>query len=65
MFWSTVYRLQRDIKDGGYEEYECVPILTPEEEKQAVGLLKRAISTSPDKAIIHLATHTIYTHFSQ
>ena len=48
----------RDIKDGDYEEHECVPTLTPEEEKQAAGLLKRAISTSPDKAIIQLATCT-------
>ena len=48
----------RDIKDGDYEEHECVPTLTPEEEIQAAGLLKRAISTSPDKAkpIIQLAT---------
>ena len=36
----------RDIKDGDYEEHECAPTLTPEEEKQAAGLLKRAISTS-------------------
>ena len=41
--------------DGGYEEHECVPTLTPEK-KQAAGLLKRAISTSPDKAIVQLAT---------
>ena len=34
----------RDIKDGGYEEHECAPTLT-HEEKQAAGLLKRAIST--------------------
>ena len=46
----------RDIKAGDYEGHECVPTLTPEEEKQAAGLLKRAISTSPDKAIIQLAT---------
>ena len=46
----------RDIKVGDYEEHECVPTLTPEEEKHAAGLLKRAISTSPDKAIIQLAT---------
>ena len=38
----------RDIKDGAW--------LTHEEEKQAAGLLKRVISTSPDKAIIQLAT---------
>ena len=36
----------RDIKDGDYEEHECAPTLTPEEEKQAAGLLKRVISTS-------------------
>ena len=46
----------RDMKDGGYEEHECAPALTPEEEKQAAGLLKRAFSTSPDKAIIQVAT---------
>ena len=38
--------------DGGYE---CAPTLT-HEEKQAAGLLKRVNSTSPDKAIIQLAT---------
>ena len=31
-----------DIKVGGYEEHECAPTLT-HEEKQAAGLLKRAI----------------------
>ena len=36
----------RDIKDGDYEEHECAPTLTPEEEKQAASLLKRVISTS-------------------
>ena len=46
----------RDVKAGDYERHECVPTLTPEEEKQAAGLLKRAISTSPDKGIIQLAT---------
>ena len=46
----------RDVKAGGYEGHECVPSLTPEEEKQAAGLLKRAISTSPDKGIIQLPT---------
>lgn len=37
----------RDIKAGGYEGHECVPSLTPEEEKQAAGLLKRAGSCHP------------------
>ena len=46
----------RDIKAGEYEGHECVPSLTPEEEKQAAGLLKRAISTSPDKGVMQLAT---------
>ena len=46
----------RDIKAGDYEGHDCVPSLTPEEEKQAAGLLKRAISTSPDKGIIQLPT---------
>eukprot|EP00731_Ephydatia_muelleri_P006415 Em0003g663a len=31
-------------------------IITPEEEKQAAGLLKRAISISPDKGVVQLAT---------
>ena len=46
----------RDVKAGDYEGHECVPSLTPEEEKQAAGLLKRAISTSPGKGIIQLPT---------
>ena len=33
-----------------------VPSLTPEEERQAAELLKRAISTSPDKGVVQLAT---------
>ena len=33
----------RDIKADGYEGHECAPTLTPGEEKQAAGLLKRAI----------------------
>ncbi|KAL5493981.1 hypothetical protein EMCRGX_G015242 [Ephydatia muelleri] len=36
--------------------HECVPSLTSEEEKQAAELLKRAISTSPDKGVVQLAT---------
>ena len=68
-----------DIKSGDYEGHECVPSLTPEEERQAAELLKRAISTSPDKGVVQLATggavrrcfdwllrlHNIYPHFSQ
>eukprot|EP00731_Ephydatia_muelleri_P015745 Em0009g169a len=46
----------RDTKAGDYEGHDSVPSLTPEEEKQAAGLLKRAISTSPDKGIIQLPT---------
>ena len=45
----------RDNKAGDYEGHDCVPSLTPEE-KQAAGLLKRAISTSPEKGIIQLPT---------
>ncbi|KAL5479581.1 hypothetical protein EMCRGX_G023123 [Ephydatia muelleri] len=45
-----------DIKSGDYEGHECVPSLTPEEERQAAELLKRAISTSPDKGVVQLAT---------
>ena len=33
-----------------------VPSLTPEEERQAAELLKRAISTSSDKGVVQLAT---------
>eukprot|EP00731_Ephydatia_muelleri_P010008 Em0005g594a len=33
----------RDIRSGDYEGHECVLSLTPEEEKQAAELLKRAI----------------------
>ena len=43
-----------DIKDGDY--MKSMSVYQPEEEKQAAGLLKRAISTSPDKPIIQLAT---------
>ena len=45
-----------DIRSGDYEGHECVPSLTPEEERQAAELLKRAISTSPDKGVVQLAT---------
>ena len=33
--------------------HECTPSLTAGEEREAAALLKRAISTSPDKGIIH------------
>ena len=49
MFWCTVQTAAGTFKAGGYEGHECAPTLTPGEEKQAAGLLKRAISTSPDK----------------
>eukprot|EP00731_Ephydatia_muelleri_P000541 Em0001g541a len=58
--WRYVRRhcaeCNRDIRSGDYEGHECVPSLTPEEEKQAAELLKRAISTSPDKGVVQLAT---------
>eukprot|EP00731_Ephydatia_muelleri_P021472 Em0014g63a len=44
----------RDIRSGDYGGHECVPSLTPEEEKEAAGLLKRTISTSPDKGVVQL-----------
>ena len=51
MFWYIACTdCSKDIKAGGYEGHDCVPSLTPEEEKQAVRLLKSAISTSPEKA---------------
>ena len=40
----------RDVKAGYYEEHECTQSLTAGEEREAAGLLKRAISTSPDLA---------------
>ena len=46
----------RGIRTGDYEGHECVPSLTPEEKKQAAELLKRTISTSPDKGVVQLAT---------
>ena len=39
-----------------YEVHKCTPSLTPDEEREAVVLLKKAISTSTEKGIIHLAT---------
>ena len=46
----------RDIKAVDYEGHDCVPSLTPEGTKQAAGLLKSAISTSPEKGIIQFPT---------
>ena len=46
----------RDVKAGCYEGHECTPSLTAGEEREAAALLKRAISTSPDKGIIQLST---------
>ena len=45
-----------NIRSGDYEGHECVPSLTPEEERQTAELLKRAISTSSDKGIVQLST---------
>ena len=45
-----------DIRSGDYDGHECVPSLKPEKERQAAELLKRAISTSPDKGVVQLAT---------
>ena len=43
----------RDVKADAYESHKC---LTPDEEREAVVLLKKAISTSTEKSIIHLET---------
>ena len=44
------------MKADAYEAHKCTPSLTPVEEREAVVLLKKAISTSTEKGIIHLAT---------
>eukprot|EP00731_Ephydatia_muelleri_P000034 Em0001g34a len=46
----------RDVTADTYEVHKCTPSLTPDEEREAVVLLKKAISTSTEKGIIHLAT---------
>ena len=46
----------RDVKAGCYDGHECIPSLTAGEKREAAALLKRAISTSPDKGIIQLPT---------
>ena len=43
----------RDVKADAYESHKC---LTPDEGREAVVLLKKAISTSTEKSIIHLET---------
>eukprot|EP00731_Ephydatia_muelleri_P029122 Em0020g766a len=47
---------QMQYSSAAIRWHECVPSLTPEEERQAAELLKRAISTSPDKGVVQLAT---------
>ncbi|KAL5506133.1 hypothetical protein EMCRGX_G007709 [Ephydatia muelleri] len=54
-----------DIRSGDYEGHECVPSLTPEEERRAAELLKRTISTSPDKGVVQLATGGVPMTFMQ
>ena len=44
------------MKADAYESHKCKPSLTPDEEREAVVLLKKAISTSTEKSIIHLET---------
>ena len=46
----------RDVTAGCYDGHECIPSLTAGEEREAAALLKRALSTSPDKGIIQLPT---------
>ena len=51
--YGTLFRLQQGYKADDYEGHDCVPSLTPEGVKQAEGLLKSAISTSPEKGIVN------------
>ncbi|KAL5475984.1 hypothetical protein EMCRGX_G025876 [Ephydatia muelleri] len=44
------------MKAHSYEGHECTSCLTASEERTVAGILKRAVSTSPDKSIIKLAT---------
>ena len=41
---------------GCYDSHGCTPSLTAGEKRKVAALLKRAISTSPDKGIIQLPT---------
>ena len=49
----------RDV--GSYEGHECTPTLTAGEEREAAALLKRTISTSPDKGILQLPTEGAFS----
>ena len=46
----------RDVKAVEYDAHECVPSLTPGEERQAAELLRRAVSFSHDTGAIQLST---------
>ena len=46
----------RDAEADAYEAHKCKPSLTPDKGREAVVLLKKAISTSTEKGIMHLAT---------
>ena len=39
------------MKAHSYEGHECTSCLTASEERTVVGILKRAVSTSPDKLL--------------
>ena len=49
-------KCNREMKAHSYEGHEGTSCLTASEERTAAGFLKRAVSTSPDKGIIKLAT---------
>ena len=49
-------KCNREMKAHSYEGHECTSCLTASEERTVAGNLKRAVSTSPDKSIIKLAT---------
>ena len=49
-------KCNREMKAHSYEGHECTSCLTASEERTVAGILKRAVSTSPDKSIIKLAT---------
>ena len=49
-------KCNREMKAHSYEGHECASCLTASEERTAAGILKRTVSTSPDKSIIKLAT---------
>ena len=49
-------KCNREMKAHSYEGHECTSCLTASDERTVEGILKRAVSTSPDKSIIKLAT---------